>query len=341
MDQGRMVKTSLTFSRKKADVYLRDYLESVTYTDIASGSSDALSISLCNINDKWINAWYPKKGNTVGGKLIFKRWTKDDKDKKLQCGTFTLDDIKVNFGPDTMELSCLSAPANESFKVRDRAKTWEKVTIKQIAAEICARYNLTLSYSGVNIMIDKKEQSGNDSAFLSQLCEAYGLGMKIYRRKIVIYDIVAIEKKKAVATLNLKHFEEGLSFTDGIYGTYTGARISYKAADSDEEISVYVGNKAEKAKGSRVLNINETCGSEADARRKAAAKVNKSNMSATTFLGNIYPNPKICAGVTIRLGKDFGKLAGKYFVDKVAWKVGNSSTTQSIEAHKVKKKVNA
>ena len=340
MNQGRKIKTSLTFSQKNVDVYLRDCLESVSYTDVASGSSDTLSISLCNINDKWINAWYPQKGNTVGGKIIFTNWSKG-KDKNLQCGTFTLDDIRVNFCPDRMELSCLSAPANESFKVRDRHKTWEKVTISQIASEICSRYGLTLSYSAPVIMIDKKEQSGNDSAFLSQLCDDYGLGMKIYRRKIVIYDMVAIEKKKAIARLDLKDFEEGISFTDGIYGTYTGARISYKTTDSDKEISVYVGNRAETAKGSRVMNISETCGSEADARRKAAAKVNKSNMSATTFSGSIFPNPKICAGVTIRLGKEFGKLSGKYFVDKVSWSVGESATKQSIEAHKVKKKVNA
>lgn len=338
MDNGRRVSQTLTFSGKKVDVILKDYIESMTYTDVASGSSDTLSISLQNINGNWLTKWYPKKGNTVSGSIIFNDWTEAGVKKKVSCGTFTMDDIKINMGPKTADFSCVSAPAKESFKTRERDKTWEKITIRGIASEICSRYGLKLSYSGPSIMINKLEQSDNDSSFLSKLCEDNGLAMKIYRRKIVIYDIVKIEKKKAVATLALKSFTD-ISFTDGIYGTYTGARVSYKSASDDKEISIFVGTKGEHAKGSRVLKVNETCDSEAEARRKGAAQVNKSNMKATTMSATMFPNPKICAGVCIRLGDEFGKLKGKYFVDKVTWDVGNSETSQKIEAHKVKKKV--
>lgn len=337
MEQGRRVTQTLTFSGKKVDVILKDYIESMTYTDVASGSSDTLSITLQNIDGNWLTKWYPKKGNTVSGGIIFKNWS-NGQDKKLNCGTFTMDDIKMKMGPKTADFSCVSAPAKESFKTRERDKTWEKITIQGIASEICGRYGLTLKYSGPSIMIKKLEQSNNDSSFLSKLCEDYGLAMKIYRRKIVIYDIVKIEKKKAVATLSMKNFTD-VSFTDGIYGTYTGARVSYKSANDDKEISIFVGTKGENAKGSRVLKVNETCDSEAEARMKGAAQVNKSNMKATTLSATMFPNPKVCAGVCIRLGDEFGKLKGKYFVDKVTWDVGGSVTSQKIEAHKVKKKV--
>lgn len=339
MENGRRVTQSLTFSGKKVDVILKDYLKTMTYTDVASGSSDSLSISLQNIDGKWLNAYYPKKGNTVSGSIIFKDWTSEGADKKVTCGTFTLDDIKIKMSPRTADFSCLSTPSKESFKTRERDKTWEKITIQGIAKEICGRYKLKLSYSGPTIMIQKLEQSDNDSSFLSKLCDDYGLGMKIYRRKIVIYDIVKIEKKKAVITLSQKAFTD-VSFTDGLYGTYTGARVSYKSANDDKEISIYVGTKGEHAKGSRVMKVNETCDSEAEARRKGAAQVNKSNMKATTLSATMFPNPKVCAGVCIRLGDEFGKLKGKYFVDKVTWDIGNSASTQKIEAHKVKKKVN-
>ena len=132
-----------------------------------------------------------------------------------------------------------------------------------------------------------------------------------------------------------------VSFTDGIYGTYTGARVSYRPPDADKDISVYVGLKGEHAKGSRILKVNESCSSEAEARRKGAAAVNKSNMQATTLSGTMYPNPSICAGTCIKLDASFGKLSGKYFVDKVSWEAGSGATSQKIEAHKVKKKVKA
>ena len=336
---GRRAAPSLTFSRKNVDVRLRDYLESVTYTDVASGGSDTLDIKLQNINGKWLTDWYPKKGNTVGGRLVFKNWRTDGKTLSFRCGTFTLDDIKTEMRPKTMTLSCVSAPAKEGFRVRERDKTWEKVTLQQIATEICGRYGLKLKYSGAEIKIDKLEQSEADSSFLLGLCDSYGFGMKIYRGKLVIYGIIKMEKKKAVVTLSQTAFESA-SFTDGIYGTYTGARVSYRPPDADKDISVYVGLKDEKAKGSRVLKVNESCSSEAEARRKGAAAVNKSNMKDTTLQATIFPNPRICAGVCIRLDDTFGKLSGKYFVDKVKWELGGS-TKQSIEAHKVKKKVKA
>lgn len=338
---GRKVKTALKFSGKSVDTTLKDYLESVSYTDVASGSSDTLSITLQNIDSNWLTKWYPKKGNTVSGSLNFMNWNNDGADKKLTCGYFTLDDIKFSFGPKTANFSCISQPASESFRTRERDKTWEKVTIQAIAKEICKRYNLKLAYQAPTYNIAKLEQSNDDCSFLSKLCEDYGLAMKIYRQKIVIYDQNTLESAKAVATLSLKNFEEGnLQLVDSIYGTYTGARISYKPADGKDEISVYVGLKKENAKGSRVLKVNETCSSEAEAMIKGTAKVNQSNQKATTISGSIFPNPKICAGVCINLGADFGKLAGKYFVDKVSWSVG-SGTTQKIEAHKVQKKVKA
>ena len=188
--KGRRVSPSLTFSRKNMDVQLRDYLESVSYTDVASGASDTLNIKLQNINGEWLSAWYPKKGNTVGGKLLFKNWKGDGKTRAVSCGTFTLDDIKVSLSPKTMTLSCVSAPAKESFRTRERSKTWEKVTIEQIGREICGRYGLKIKYSGAEVMIDKLEQSEADSQFLMGLCDSYGFGMKIYRSRIVIYGII-------------------------------------------------------------------------------------------------------------------------------------------------------
>jgi len=338
MDDARRVSHTLTFSGKNVDAVLADYVESLTYTDVASGSSDTLSITLQNIDGNWMGKWYPKKGSTVGGKLVFENWSEGGGTKSLSCGTFTMDEIRIRMKPKTAEFSCLSSPAKESFKTRERNKTWEKITIRGIAKEICGRYGLSLDYSGPSIMIDKLEQSDNDSSFLSRLCDEYGLGMKIYRRKIVVYDVIEIERKKAVATLSLSSFTDA-SFTDGIYGTYTGARVSYKAADDDEEISIFVGTKGEGADGSRVMKVNSTCSSEAEARRKGAAQVNKSNMKATTMSATMFPDPKICAGVCVRLSEEFGKLAGKYFVDKVTWDIGRSATTQKVEAHKVKKKV--
>lgn len=83
--------------------------------------------------------------------------------------------------------------------------------------------------------------------------------MKVFNSKIVIYDQTAQEKKKSVATLKRESFvDDNWDYEDALEGTYTGARISYKSGKNSKEISVFLGLKAEKASGSRVLKINET-----------------------------------------------------------------------------------
>lgn len=335
MSNARKAVPSLSFNGKNVSTKLADYLESVSCEDVASGSSDSIDITLQNIDMKWMNQWYPTKGDKISGTVTFQDWNKDGENLKLDCGTFILDEVKFSGGPLKVSLGGVAIPANESFKVRERTKTWKNVTIKNIANEIAKRYGLSLSYSGPTITIASIEQSDKtDSAFLYDLCKKYGLSMKVFNNKIVIYDQTQQEKKAASATITRDSFiDDEWEYTDSIEGTYTGARISYKSGEDNEEISVYLGLKAENAAGSRVLNITEVADDYDTAYYMAAAQVNQSNEQATTISGKIWPNPKICAGICVTIS-GMGKANGRYFVDKSTVEVSDSRTTQSVELHK-------
>ena len=335
MSNARKAVPSLSFNGKNVSTKLAEYLESVSCEDVASGSSDSIDITLQNIDMKWMNQWYPTKGDKISGTVTFQDWNKDGENLKLDCGTFILDEVKFSGGPLKVSLGGVAIPANESFKVRERTKTWKNVTIKNIANEIAKRYGLSLSYSGPTITIASIEQSDKtDSAFLYDLCKKYGLSMKVFNNKIVIYDQTQQEKKAASATITRDSFiDDEWEYTDSIEGTYTGARISYKSGEDNEEISVYLGLKAENAAGSRVLNITEVADDYDTAYYMAAAQVNQSNEQATTISGKIWPNPKICAGICVTIS-GMGKANGKYFVDKSTVEVSDSRTTQSVELHK-------
>lgn len=335
MSNARKAVPSLSFNGKNVSTKLADYLESVSCEDVASGSSDSIDITLQNIDMKWMNQWYPTKGDKISGTVTFQDWNKDGENLKLDCGTFILDEVKFSGGPLKVSLGGVAIPANESFKVRERTKTWKNVTIKNIANKIAKRYGLSLSYSGPTITIASIEQSDKtDSAFLYDLCKKYGLSMKVFNNKIVIYDQTQQEKKAASATITRDSFiDDEWEYTDSIEGTYTGARISYKSGEDNEEISVYLGLKAENAAGSRVLNITEVADDYDTAYYMAAAQVNQSNEQATTISGKIWPNPKICAGICVTIS-GMGKANGKYFVDKSTVEVSDSRTTQSVELHK-------
>lgn len=335
MSNARKAVPSLSFNGQNVSTKLADYLESVSCEDVASGSSDSIDITLQNIDMKWMNQWYPTKGDKISGTVTFQDWNKDGENLKLDCGTFILDEVKFSGGPLKVSLGGVAIPANESFKVRERTKTWKNVTIKNIANEIAKRYGLSLSYSGPTITIGSIEQSDKtDSAFLYDVCKKYGLSMKVFNSKIVIYDQTQQEKKAATATITRESFiDDEWDYTDSIEGTYTGARISYKSGEDNEEISVYLGLKAENASGSRVLNITEVADDYDTAYYMAAAQVNQSNEQATTISGKIWPNPKICAGICINVS-GMGKANGKYFVDKSTVEVSDSRTIQTVEIHK-------
>ncbi|MCD8348805.1 MAG: hypothetical protein LUD16_12875 [Lachnospiraceae bacterium] len=203
----RRAVPSLTFNGTNVDTKLAPYLESVSYTDVASGSSDSIDIQVQNIDFKWLDSWYPVKGDKIKGSIKFKNWKSAGSDLKLSCGTFILDEISFTGGPLRLKMSALSTPADESFKSRERTQTWKKVTIQQIAQTIASRYSLSLSYSGSSITIDALEQSDEtDSAFLYSLCEDYGLSMKVYNEKLVIYDQTTKETEGAIAVLRRKSF---------------------------------------------------------------------------------------------------------------------------------------
>lgn len=340
MSNARKAVPSLSFNGKNVSTKLAEYLKSVSYEDVASGSSDTISLKLQNIDMKWLHKWYPTKGDKIKGSITFKDWNKDGTNLSLNCGTFVCDEVKFSGGPLETTIGGVSTPAKDSFKTRERTKTWKNVTIKKIAQEIAKRYSLSLSYSGPSIKIASIEQSDKtDSAFLYSICQKYGLSMKVFNNKIVIYDQTAQEKKKATATLTRASFiDDEWDYIDALEGTYTGARISYKSGKNNDEVSVYLGLKKENASGSRVLKITETADDYDTAYYMAAAKVNQSNEGATTMTGKIWPNPKICAGICVTIS-GMGKANGKYFVDKVTTEVTDSGTTQNIELHKCQKRL--
>ena len=342
-EKPRKAGAQFKFNGKNVTEQLKGYLRTVTYTDIASGSSDQLDLELQDIDARWLGKWYPTKGDKVEGYIVFRNWAEPNTKTSLAWGTYVLDEISFSGGPMTAKFGCVAAPNNESFRVRQRTKTWEKITVQGIAKEIAGRYKLGLKYSAETIMISSLEQSDQaDCEFLYKVCETYGLSMKVYAGDIVIYSQTEAENKKPIARINRRSFvDDKWDYVDTLAGVYTGARISYKSGKKDDdEISVYLGLIGENAPGSRVLRISETADDRNDAYYKAAAQVNKSNQAATTLSGQIFPNRSICAGVCVQV-QGMGKANGKYYVDSSKIEIGESGTTQTVEMHKCQKRLKA
>lgn len=301
------------------------------YTDVASGESDRITITMHDIGKQWLGPLFPKRGADLGVVINMLNW--DEKKeatgevKTFDCGKFILDDISFSGAPTTCNLKGVSIPTDDDFKSLPRSNTWEKTTVQQIASEIAGRAGVKLYYDADSITIDELEQSHEtDSSFLYSLCAKYDLAMKVYNHKIVIYDIVKSEEKEAVATLKEKDLIRW-TYNTTINGTYTGATITYTDPDTDETIDLTVGESG------RMYSVNTQASSREDAEKQAWSALRSANRSIETLEITIKANTDIVASHTIKI-EGMQKIDGKYYVDRISHSIG-SGYTMALSLHKV------
>ncbi len=331
MENPRKTNVSIWYSIPRIKASIKECLEDFSYNDVASGSADDISFTLNNMDCRFMDAQMPKKGDKMTPVIYLHNWSKSGVTKSIRCGRMVLDDLSFSGAPSVCTIGAVSMPAKGEFKNTKRTKTYKNVTVKEIARKIANRAGIALHYSAPHIPIKEIEQSKtSDSEFLVSICNDYGLGIKIYNGKIVIFDEESYEKKKPVAVLNrLKKNVINWSWNTTLQKTYTGAKVSYSDSGTNKNHHVKIG------KSGRMLNVDVSAFSKRDAKLKAKAKLADENKKRTTMTLTIMPDPRIIATSTIQL-KGFRKLSGKYYVDKVSHRISKSGGyVMSLEIHKV------
>jgi len=295
------------------------YLQSFQFTDPASGESDSLSLTLGNWDGRWLSSWFPDKGATLDARVHAYHWTKPGEILRLQCGRFLLDEISFSGIPDVITMGGVSTPADEAFKTTKRTKTWEDVTVDQIALDIATRYKLALVYDAPTIKVEAIEQSGEtDSAFLEKICKDYGLSLKVYNNKLVVFDREEYKKKPPVKTID-KGEMLNYTFNTTLTETYTGGELVYTNQDG-EEVTYKTGS------GPRILKSNESASNAAEAKRKLDAAIANANHGESTISFSTIGQPLLFAGQVIKI-TGLGRANSTYYIDKLTHSVGDAYTT--------------
>lgn len=308
-----------------------DYITSVSYTDPDCGESDSINLDFHDIGREWLGSWYPELGDSIEAGVVLTNWMKEDSGQtETSFGTFTLDDFSFSGGSGgiTGTFSAVSTPIKKAWKSTQRTKTWKKITIYQLGKRIAKRYKLQYVYQAKKIKIKSMEQSQQpDSEFLKQVCDDYGLGMKVYRDRLVIYSKLWYEIRGVVATYS-RHGMISWSYNDTLGGRYTGGKMSYTNPNTQKTYKVKVGNSK------RLLNISDQAGSASDAKKKIRAKVNAENEKVTTMSMTIPANPSLYPACNIRI-RGMGKMSGKYSVTKITHNISGSGYTMDVELRRI------
>lgn len=329
MSKVRRVSVNISYENINIMEDIGDDLKSFSYTDAASGESDSIEITVKDRERKWIRGWMPEKGNHISADILFKDWMCDGDNWDMYCGEFEVDDVSASGPPMVCRIGAVSIPRSEAFNEEERTKNWENVTVKEIAGEIASRAGIELFYDAEEISIIALEQDKQtDCKFLYAVCKKYGLAMKVFANKIVIFDEAVYEAEMPAITLHHNDFSR-FSYNSTLAGTYTGAKIAYTDPGTSEDHVVTVGG------GNRIMEMNEEADSAADAQRKAIAALNTSNKKDVTFSGTVMARKGLVASSCINI-EGFGCPDGVYYIDEVVTKIsGNGASQQSISAHRV------
>ena len=342
-DSGKNASDKNKTSKKKKEE-LAEYITDFSYTDVADGKSDSISLTLCDIKKEWLGKKRPKKGSRFKARLVLNNYSNKVKKNFFDCGSFTIDDISFSGRPLTCNMNGVNIPVSNDFKTLQKTKTWQKSTVKDIAAGIAKTAGVSLVYDADTVRIEEIEQNNEeDSSFLYSLCSKYGLGMKVYKQKIVIFDMARYEKKKEVAVINERDMLSWNANTT-IEGTYTGVKFSYtnpvknvkttdkskKGRKKKETIKVLIG------KSGRLLYLNNQTSGKYDAELQAKAALNSANRKAETMSISLMGGRKLTSTQCIKI-KGLKGLDGKYFIDEVNHRLGSSGYVMELSLHKVQK----
>lgn len=329
MSRARRASIDIDYEHVNISDNINGSMVSFSYTDVASGETDSVSLSLQDRERKWMGSWAPRKGDHVDASAMFHDWDGEGDSWGMLCGSFEVDDISMSGPPAACTISAASIPRSKAFNEEERTKTWEEITVEEIASEIASRAGISLYYEADAIPVKSLEQDKQtDCKFLYSVCEKYGLAMKVFAEKIVIFDEVLYESASPAATLKYFDFAR-YNYKSKLEGTYTGAKIAYSDPGSGEDHIVTVGG------GDRIKEINEEADSAADAQRKAVAALNNANKGDTTLSGTVKARRELIASHCIQV-MGCGVIDGTYYLDKVTTRIGgNGASQQSFESHKV------
>ena len=308
-------------------------IESLTYIDSAADNSDSIDITLDAQDGKWLRGWLPEKGATLRPRIRGYNWEAQGDRRIIECGLFVLDDVSFSDAPTTLQIGGVSKPSDSDFSELERETIWKNTSIKRIGETIAGRYGLAFTYDADDYDIECDEQDGTDSGYYNQLCKNYGLILKVYARRLWVYDRERYKEKRAVKTFHRTQIRPGsFAYTTTLSGTYTGGYFNYTDADKDIDIVCSVGG------GTHTKSVNRRATSVYDASVQLCAELNNANHGTVRLRFGVDGDWLVSAGNCINLA-GYGKLDGKYFVDEVKTKVSDSGTTQEIQLHKCQKQL--
>lgn len=326
-------KIALRYNNVDVPGNITDDCEAFTFEDNASGSADSIALTLSNRSGKWFRKFHPEENDCLKAWIKVENWERGKENAKLYCGKFAIDELSFSGFPEQVQIKGISIPIKGKFNVTERNRTWKKTTTKQILSDIAKDADIKLVYDADVHSIDEISQSGStDMEFAFRVCSDYDIALKLYDDKMIAYDKMAYEKKKAAYTIQKSQLGGSGSYSvrEQIRTVYDSVKIQY----TKDKKTVTYEYTIPKKKGARRMFVSEKAESIKDAELKAKARLRENLRESKSLNLTLIGNIRYKAAENFML-EGFGKLDGKYFIDYVRHSKSNGKYSAKITAHPV------
>lgn len=313
---------TLVYGQRDITTDITPYVTSVTYSDNLSGQSDELEVALEDTDGRWVDAWYPGKGDVLTLHLGYAGAP------LLACGAFEIDEIEFSRPPSTVTIRALATGIKKPVRTHNN-RPFEGTTLKAIAQSIAKRNQLTLTGCIREIPIDRITQyQERDLEFLARLAREYGYVFKVRGDRLVFSEMADIRDRAATLTLNAAELSS-IRLRDKVKAIYESARGKHHdpktkkliAYDLKDGQMVKAGPSA--ASGD-TLKLNARAGSKATAQVKTQAALDAANAEQTTGSVSTMGDTRLVAGITVEI-TECGRFSGRYLVNSARHRLERGS----------------
>ncbi|KAF0205489.1 MAG: bacteriophage regulatory [Gallionellaceae bacterium] len=313
---------------KDVTAVLSPYLLSVKYTDFEEGEADTLDITVEDTDGKFRGPWYPVKGQTLEMEFGY------DGQQLHKTGLFEIDDIVGQGPPDVVVIRGIAAGVKHQFRTR-QGKAYDNTTLAAIAQQVARRLKLKLVGKVEPIQIARVTQiNETDLTFLRRLSGEYGYAFSVKGAMMVFVKRTDLRNSKPILSIDRTDLAN-YHVRDKIMGVATSAQVSYHDPKT-KLLKHYRVQDTRRATSGDVIKLNVRAESDAQAKAKANAALEKANEDATQLeLTPTDGNPMLVAGINFDL-TGLGKFGGTFHVIKSTHDIDRSGAYKTdVEAKRV------
>lgn len=139
---------TLWYGHKEITYDIAPYVTSISYSDSIKNESDVIAIALEDSTGRWVNEWYPGKGDTLALRLGYQG------EDLLDCGIYVIDKIDISAPPSTVNIDGIATSVSKALRTKN-SQGFEETTLSAIASRIAQKHGLTLAGKIAPLTIDR------------------------------------------------------------------------------------------------------------------------------------------------------------------------------------------